>query len=101
LLELVGFAAVPMVMYVIGYREKNVRLVRIASVIAVIGVVLNRLNVSCFAFNWELPVDRWYLPSLWEIWVSVFFVTLGLLAFRWVANRMPILREHPDYRGQH
>lgn len=99
--ELLGFVVLPGLMYTVAYREKRVGLARAAGVIAVIGIVLNRLNVSCFAFNWELPVDRWYFPSVWEIWVSVFFVTLGLVAFRWIANRTPILYEHPDYRGQH
>lgn len=29
------------------------------------------------------------------------FVTAGLLAFRWIANRMPVFNERPDYRDDH
>lgn len=100
-IELLGFVALPCVMFTVAYREKRVGLARAAGVIAVIGIVLNRLNVSCFAYNWDLPFDRWYFPSVWEIWVSVFFVTVGLVVFRWIANRTPILYEHPDYKGMH
>jgi hypothetical protein len=32
-----------------------------------------------------------------EIAISVFIVTIGLVAFRFIATRMPILYEHPDY----
>ena len=64
-----------------------------------IGIVLNRLNVSVIAFNWHLPAAERYVPHWMEIWVSVSLVTAGVVAFRWIANRMPILHEHPDFSG--
>jgi hypothetical protein len=36
-----------------------------------------------------------------EIWVTVALVTFGLVLFKWIVNRMPILREHPEYKGTH
>jgi Ni/Fe-hydrogenase subunit HybB-like protein len=59
------------------------------------GIVLNRLNVSIFAFNWQNPVRYW--PSWMEVAVSLSLVTIGVLAFRWICNRMPILYEDPAF----
>jgi hypothetical protein len=36
-----------------------------------------------------------------EIWVSVALVTIGVLAFRWIVNRMPVLRPHPSIPHEH
>ncbi|MFZ5562610.1 MAG: hypothetical protein ACOZBW_01050, partial [Thermodesulfobacteriota bacterium] len=65
--------------------------------LAVLGIVLNRFNVSLIAFNWQLPAGDRYFPSLGEIGISVFLVVVGILVFRFIASHMPILYEHPDY----
>jgi len=62
----------------------------------VLGVVVNRLNVSIVGFNWN--VAGRYVPSAAEVLVSITLVTLGVLTFRWIVNRMPVLSEHPAYR---
>jgi hypothetical protein len=36
-----------------------------------------------------------------EVWVSLTLVTLGILAFRWIVNRMPVLREPADLAAAH
>jgi Ni/Fe-hydrogenase subunit HybB-like protein len=99
LVELLGFVLLPCFLFAQGVRERSVRLVRVAAVLSVLGIVMNRLNVSIIAFNWNVP-DR-YVPSWMEIVTSITIVTLGVLTFRWIVNRMPVLREHPAYRGIH
>ena len=89
----------PSFLFAYGARNGKVRVVRVAAVIGVLGIVLNRLNVSVIAFNWNQPVR--YVPSWMEIWVSVALCTIGVLAFRWVVNRMPILREAPGFPQEH
>ncbi|VEN73396.1 HMC operon ORF 3 protein [Candidatus Desulfarcum epimagneticum] len=101
LLELLGFVAAPCFVYAVGTRERNVGIIKIASVWSVLGIVLNRLNVSVIAFNWSLPPDEKYAPHWMEIGVSVFIVTLGVLAYRFIVTRMPVLYEHPDYIHTH
>jgi Ni/Fe-hydrogenase subunit HybB-like protein len=101
LVELLGFVGLPCLLYAIGVREKNLKLIRITSVIAVLGIVLNRLNVCLIAFNWYLPAEEKYFPHWMEIAISVFVVTLGLLAYRFICTRMPILYEHPQYQDHH
>ena len=67
--------------------------------LTVLGIIVNRLNVSIIAFNWDVP-DR-YVPSGMEVITSITIITLGILTFRWIVNRMPVLREHPEYPGIH
>jgi len=97
LVELIGFVVMPAFMYAVAARERNLRLVRWASALAVLGVVLNRLNISVVAFNWHLPSADRYFPSWMEIAISLFVVTLGVVIYRFVTTRMPIFYEHPDY----
>jgi Ni/Fe-hydrogenase subunit HybB-like protein len=99
LVELLGFALLPSLLFAHGVRARRAPLVRVAAVVTVVGVVLNRLNVALIALNWN-AADR-YLPSWMEVLTTVTIVTLGLLAFRFIVNRMPVLGEHPEYRGAH
>ena len=99
LVEIVGFVLLPALLYGYGARYGKVKFVRVASVIAVLGIALNRLNVSVIAYNWNLPTR--YVPHWMEVWVSVTLVTIGVLLFRWIANRMPILREDPRFPQEH
>ena len=99
LLELLGFVALPAFMYAIGVREKRVRLIRFASALTVLGVILNRFNVSLVAFNYKLPAADKYFPHWMEIALSVFVVTLIITAYRFICTFMPVLREHPDYEA--
>lgn len=98
LFELLGFVALPAFIYAVAAREQNLRLVRWSSVIAVLGIVLNRLNISLIAFNWHLPSADRYFPSWMEVAISVFVVTVGIVAYKFICTRMPILYEHPDYQ---
>ena len=99
LVETVGFVLVPAFLYAYGSRNANVKLVRAAGVMGVLGIILNRLNVSVIAFNWNQPVR--YVPSASEVIVSITLVTIGVLLFRWIVNRMPILREDPRFAETH
>jgi Ni/Fe-hydrogenase subunit HybB-like protein len=99
LVEMLGFVLLPCLLFAHGVRSANARLVRGTAVVAVLGVVLNRLNVSIVAYNWN-AAER-YVPSALEILTSLTIITIGILVFRWIVNRMPVLDEHPDYRGSH
>jgi Ni/Fe-hydrogenase subunit HybB-like protein len=101
LVELLGFVLLPCLMFAVAYRERRLALARAAAVITVIGIVLNRFNITFIAFNWKLPTDLRYVPSWMEVWVTVSFITFAVVAFRWIANRMPVMYEHPDWRGKH
>jgi Ni/Fe-hydrogenase subunit HybB-like protein len=101
LAELLCFVLLPCILFAVAYRERRLTLARIAAAITVVGVVLNRFNVSFIAYNWSLAADQRYFPSWMEVWVSAAFVTFAVVAFRWIANRMPIMYEHPEWKGAH
>jgi Ni/Fe-hydrogenase subunit HybB-like protein len=69
--------------------------VRAAAVMTVLSVILNRFNVSMIALNYNVA-DR-YTPRWTEIMVTLTIVTIGVLAYKWMVNRMPILMRHPEY----
>lgn len=101
LIELLGFVALPCLLYAIGVRERNLTLIKQTSFLAVLGIILNRLNVSLIAFNWHLTPEERYFPHWMEIGISLFIVTVGILVFRFIVTRMPIFYEHPDYPENH
>jgi Ni/Fe-hydrogenase subunit HybB-like protein len=95
LVELLGLVLLPCLLFAVAARRHHLAGVRWAAALAVLGVILNRLNVSMVAFNWDAPAR--YVPSGAELLVSVTLVTMGLLSFRWIANRLPVLHRHPAF----
>jgi Ni/Fe-hydrogenase subunit HybB-like protein len=101
LVELLGFAALPAFLYAVGVREKNLKLIQWTAVLTVLGIVVNRFNICLIAFNYHLPSSERYFPHWKEIGISVFIVTVGLIAYRFIVTRMPVLYQHPEYRDIH
>jgi Ni/Fe-hydrogenase subunit HybB-like protein len=91
LLEVVGFVLIPGCMFAFGVKHRNVNIIRVGSIMAVLGVILNRLNVSIIAFKWDAPMK--YYPSWQEIVVTLMIISIEIWAFRWVVSRMPVMRK--------
>jgi Ni/Fe-hydrogenase subunit HybB-like protein len=89
LLEIVGFTAVPAALYAWGTMRRRMPVVRTAAVLAMLGILLNRLNVSIIAFKWYAPVR--YVPTWMEIVVTLGVLSAELWVYRWIVNRMPVL----------
>jgi Ni/Fe-hydrogenase subunit HybB-like protein len=101
LVELLGFVALPCFLYAIAAREKNLALIKWTAGLTILGIMINRLNISLIAFHWQLPSDERYFPHWMEIGISVFLVTAGLIAYRVIVTLMPILYEDKDYNDSH
>jgi len=95
LLELLGFVLLPMVLFFISYRNNNITMIKIAAILTMLGVILNRLNVSIIGFRWDAPVR--YVPSWMEVVVALAVIFTQIWIFRWVINRMPVLRDSPSW----
>jgi Ni/Fe-hydrogenase subunit HybB-like protein len=95
LLEVLGFAALPAVLFVVALRRESLTLVRVAGVLTLLGVLLNRLNVSLIAFQWEAAVR--YVPTWMEVVVALAIVFTQIWVFRWAITRMPVLRRSPEW----
>ncbi len=89
LLEMIGFVAIPAALFIYAFRKRDMLATRIAAIMTLIGIVLNRLNVSVIAFKWY-AADRYY-PSWQEVVVTLAVISAELWVFRWVVNRMPVL----------
>jgi hypothetical protein len=63
-----------------------------------IGVLLNRLNVSVIAFKWYAPVR--YFPSWMEMEITLAVIFAEIWVFRWFVCRMPILKRPPEWALQ-
>ncbi len=98
LVEVLLFTLVPCALFTHGYRERRIGVIKLAAVMTLLGVMLNRLNVSIIAFNWNKPVH--YVPTIWEIWITAMVVTIEIVTFRWIVNRMPVLRESQPDNGE-
>lgn len=91
--EVLGFVVLPMLLFAFGTRVKKAGVVVAAALLAAAGVVIYRLNVSLIAFNWQLPERELFY---WKEFVIVMAVlTIVVLAYRWIVNRLPILRADP------
>lgn len=99
LVEMIGFVLVPMMLFFYSYRSYNILLIRVAAILTMIGVILNRLNVSVIGFKWDAAVH--YVPSWMEFVVTFAVIFAEIWIFRWVINRMPVLRESPAWAKDH
>lgn len=95
LFEMLGFVLLPMILFYISYRRNNIFMIRVASIITMLGVILNRLNVTVIGFRWDMAVR--YVPSWMEIVVTLTVIFTEIWIFRWIINRMPVLQESPEW----
>lgn len=95
LLEMFGFVFLPMVLFFYSYRKNNITLIKVAAILTMIGVILNRLNVTVIGFRWDAAIR--YVPTWMELTVTLAVIFTEIWIFRWVINRMPVLRESPSW----
>ncbi len=99
LVEMIGFVLIPMMLFFYSYRTGNSFMIKLAAILTMIGVIMNRLNVSIIGFRWDSAVH--YIPSWMEIVVTLAVIFTEIWIFRWVINRMPVLRESPAWVKNH
>jgi len=95
MVEIVGFVLLPCMLFMLGYKRANLSAIRIAAVMSIIGIILNRMNISTIAYNWFDHSLEW--PTWMEMVVSVAVIFVQLLVFRWIVRRMPVYRESPAW----
>jgi Ni/Fe-hydrogenase subunit HybB-like protein len=95
LLEMIGFVLFPMLLFFYSYRRKNIFTIKLAAILTMIGIILNRLNVTVIGFRWDAATH--YYPSWMEIVVTLAVIFTEIWIFRWIINRMPVLRESPSW----
>ncbi|MCA9742128.1 MAG: polysulfide reductase NrfD [Deferribacteres bacterium] len=92
LFEIIGLVLVPCFLFAYGARHRIIGVIRIAAILTLIGIIVNRLNISMIAYNWNV-VDRYY-PSWMEYVVSFTVIFAEIWVFRWIVTRMPVYEKH-------
>jgi Ni/Fe-hydrogenase subunit HybB-like protein len=95
LLEMIGFVILPMFLFFYSYRRRNIFTVKVAAVLTMLGIILNRLNVTVIGFRWDAATH--YYPSWMEIVVTLAVIFTEIWIFRWIITRMPVLRDSPSW----
>jgi len=95
LTEIFGFVVFPMILFFISYRNYRITLVKIAAIVTMIGIIINRLNVTVIGYKWDAAVP--YVPSWMEIVVTLTVLFAEIWIFRWIVRRMPVLSDSPRW----
>jgi Ni/Fe-hydrogenase subunit HybB-like protein len=93
--EILGFVLLPMLLFFQSYRTYNISMIKVASVLTLLGIVLNRMNISIIAFQYDAAVR--YVPTWQEFVVTLTIIFIEIWVLRWIITRMPILRKSPDW----
>jgi hypothetical protein len=102
LVEILLFVLGPAAVLTYGVKAERVGIVRFGAFYAVLGILVNRINVSIVAFNWNLPHHLHHIVPPWqEVSIVAAIATMHILIFRWIVNRMPVIREDTSYTELH
>ncbi len=88
--EVIGLVLVPCFMFAVGARQRNLGVIRFAAILTIVGIIVNRLNVTIIAFNWRAPVH--YYPTWMEVVVSLMIIFVEIWVFRFMVTRMPVYK---------
>jgi Ni/Fe-hydrogenase subunit HybB-like protein len=97
LVELIGFVLLPCFLFLHGVRYQTLTVVRVAAILSMLGIIINRLNYSVIAYKWYVPLNQRYIPSWMEIVITLAIILTEVWVFRWVVNRMPVIRKSPEW----
>jgi Ni/Fe-hydrogenase subunit HybB-like protein len=89
-IEVVGGVIIPLRMFLSPAVRKSPPLLFIAALLVVLGVLLSRINTFITAYTPPYAVHR-YFPSFGEISVTVGFVCLLILAYRFIVLNFPVI----------
>ena len=96
-LEIVIGTIVPLILFTLAIRNNAASLARFAAFIAVVGIIMNRLNTALVAYNWKLYQE---IPHWREIVIAIMLYATYIVVYRFVLARMPILYKWKDEPGK-
>jgi Ni/Fe-hydrogenase subunit HybB-like protein len=97
-LEILVGSIIPLVLFTFQNNRQRPRMLLIGAVSLLLGMVLNRFNVSWFGIH-RLG-DVGYMPSLPELSVSAAIFSFGILAFGLAGRYLPLFEETESGAGQ-
>jgi len=97
LTEVVGLTLIPCILYLRGFRDRNIKVIRIAAILAMAGIIINRCNYVFIAYKWFVPLSERYIPSWQEVVMALTIVFAHIWVFRWIVHRMAVYRKPPAW----
>ena len=91
-IEIVGGIIIPFIILMFEKNRKNPMWLFIGASLVVLGVALNRINVFITGYA-PLYADGPYIPAWTEIAVTVGFISLIILLYRFFALNFPVIEE--------
>jgi Ni/Fe-hydrogenase subunit HybB-like protein len=88
LLEILFGFMIPIVLFSLERVRNNTRLLYHAAQLALMGFIVNRLNVAITGF--EVISGQTYHPSWMEIAVTLMIITIGITGFHLAARYLPV-----------
>jgi Ni/Fe-hydrogenase subunit HybB-like protein len=100
LTEVVGLTLIPCILFLRGFRDGNIKVIRIAAILTMAGIIINRCNYVFIAYKWYVPLSERYIPSWQEIIMALTIVFAHIWAFRWIVKRMAVYRRPPAWAAE-
>ncbi len=90
-LEIIIGTLVPVTILMSRQRRNDRKWLYFVSIFIIAGFLLNRLNVSVTSISNFNGIN--YFPSIWEINITMMFVVLGMIAFKFISKFFPVFSE--------
>jgi Ni/Fe-hydrogenase subunit HybB-like protein len=92
LLEMIVGVVLPFVLLIGKGARERMGTIRTANILVIVGVMLNRLNVSIFGLYRDQSLKgAQYFPSLIEFAVTIALVSMAIFLFKMAAKHLPLL----------
>jgi len=107
--EILLSAVIPMILFSFKQIRQNPKLLLMGAIITLLGMILNRFDISWFAVKHADPItyiptfmDKvHYIPSLPEVAISIGIFSAGILAFGLAAKYLPVFEPEHETEETH
>ena len=89
--EIIIGVIIPLILFASAANRKNPRVLLTGAIVLLLGMILNRFNVSWFGI--QRLEDVSYIPSLAEISISAAIFSFGIMAFGLAARYLPLFED--------
>ncbi|MFN2236646.1 MAG: NrfD/PsrC family molybdoenzyme membrane anchor subunit [Anaerolineales bacterium] len=99
-IEILLIGIIPLVLFSQKKVRKSPNGLLYGALSVVLGVVLNRFDVSWIALGGRIFDTSGYVPSISEVLVSFGFVAASVLVFRYIALHFPLFVDEEEYQEE-
>lgn len=107
--EILLSAVIPIILFSLNRIRQNPKLLLTGAIITLLGMILNRFDISWFAVKHSDPItyiptfmgNVHYIPSLPEVAISIGIFSAGILAFGLAAKYLPVFEPEHETEKTH